>query len=732
MNVKKARNIVIVSIIFFIGIILFLGWTSSKKVREVVTDNFNQQQLVLARNAAKLIKHDIEALKNQLSFITAEPNIFTNRKKTEDDMRMIFLNIKDKGGLQIRYVDMLKLTAYVADSKGVKTIKATQSDINYFNLFKNNDEIYVSDISIEQIDGYNMPIIYLVKPFKKSSNGRLRGEERYSSVLIFVIDSYALISKVTDDIVSGNTGHAFVIDQKNIFLYHHERDFIGRDSNVVRKEKSPKIPFERINNIQTNHMLKGEEGMDWYISGWHRGEVGEMKKLIAYTPIHLTEAGDKIWSIAVVAPVSEVEDTVHSIQVTQFGLQLMLIVSVMLVGLHSMFMLLTWSDSLQHEVARKTLEFKLSEERYKSLIENADDIIFTFDHQLRFISINKYGMKFFKKEEKDIIGHKLEDIIQHPYDEVISTMAIDVFTNEESVKFSHFLKIGDKEAWLDTNLRRLYDEEGKTISVLGISRDITATKKKEREAQMYHTEKLASMGTLAAGVAHEINNPLAIILGFSDLLLEKTPKDSQEYTMLKTIEKHALNAKKVVEGLLSFARYSEQKEDVSDINKNIEVVLSVVKNTLLLNNILINKQLQNDLPLIKGDPSKFQQVFLNLINNAIHAMQGGGTLTIKTRLLDHENIEIRFSDTGHGIKAEHRSKIFDPLFTTKKVGEGTGLGLSVCYGIITQHGGKITFETKTIEESSTPGTTFIITLPVVKEVSECHSVKGPEGQKVKE
>jgi len=454
--------------------------------------------------------------------------------------------------------------------------------------------------------------------------------------------------------------------------------------------------------------------LPWYISGWHRGEVEEIKKLIAYTPIRLPSADNHIWSVAVVVPASEVEGAIHSIQISQFALQMLAILGVLLVGLHSISMLITWSDLLQQEVERKTLEFKLSEEKYKSLVENADDVIFTINHFGRYLSMNKYGLKFFNKKHDEIIGHNVEDVIPHPFAEELMTKVVDMFTNRESAKFTHFLKIDENEYWLNTNMRRLYDEEGKTYAVLGISRDITVTKKKEAEEQMYHTEKLASMGTLAAGVAHEINNPLAIILGFSDLLLEKTTPNSSEYTMLKTIEKHALNAKKVVEGLLSFARYSDQKEEICDINKNIEGVLSVVKNTLTLNNIRVKEELQSDLPSVKGEPGKFQQVFLNLINNSVHAMNKGGTLTIQTKSLDNKNIEIRFSDTGHGIAPEHRNKIFDPLFTTKKVGEGTGLGLSVCYGIITQHGGKITFETKTKEESATPGTTFIITLPVVK------------------
>jgi signal transduction histidine kinase len=120
----------------------------------------------------------------------------------------------------------------------------------------------------------------------------------------------------------------------------------------------------------------------------------------------------------------------------------------------------------------------------------------------------------------------------------------------------------------------------------------------------------------------------------------------------------------------------------------------------------------HELPPVKGDPDELQQVFLNIINNAAYAMKGGGALSVTTQSIDDgRRVEIRISDTGPGIKKEHRKRIFDPLFTTKKVGDGTGLGLSVSYGIITRHRGMLSFETKTKEESDTPGTTFIITLP---------------------
>ena len=136
-----------------------------------------------------------------------------------------------------------------------------------------------------------------------------------------------------------------------------------------------------------------------------------------------------------------------------------------------------------------------------------------------------------------------------------------------------------------------------------------------------------------------------------------------------------------------------------------------MNNTLLLNKITVKKHLEGILPPVKADSGELQQVFFNIINNAIHAMQGGGILTITTLSFNNDTVEISFADTGHGIKKEYRNRIFDPLFTTKEVGKGTGLGLSVSYGIVLRHGGAITFETKTKEESEETGTTFIIAFP---------------------
>jgi len=382
-------------------------------------------------------------------------------------------------------------------------------------------------------------------------------------------------------------------------------------------------------------------------------------------------------------------------------------------GLFLVNLLQRWQSTVSKEVDAKTRELNRSEILYRSLVENANDIIFTISPEGKILSMNRYGSEFFCKQALEMIGQDIGTLFPTGSAEMIMQANNEILETTVGKRINCKTSVEDSERWVNISLSGLVDEWGNVYKVLGIGRDVTERRKNEE--QMIYTEKLASMGTLAAGVAHEINNPLAIILGFTDMLLEKKIEDPEVYDLLKTIEKQAMNAKRVVEKLLSFARHSEQKEADVDINSNIDEVLDVIGRTIILNKITTIKDFAPSLPKVHGVPGEFQQVFFNLINNAIAAMKGGGILTVSTSPADEgRTVEIRISDTGHGIKKQHRTKIFDPLFTTKKVGEGTGLGLSVTYGLITQHGGTINFETKTEDESESPGTTFIIRLPAVR------------------
>ena len=230
------------------------------------------------------------------------------------------------------------------------------------------------------------------------------------------------------------------------------------------------------------------------------------------------------------------------------------------------------------------------------------------------------------------------------------------------------------------------------------------------QAQLIQAEKMASIGKLAAGVAHEINNPLAGILLYGSLVLEELPPVAAARENVEKIMKQTTRCKDIVKGLLDFARQAEPKIELHDINKLVEDTLSLIQSQSLFHNIRVNKTLCRHLPYIAVDGAQMQQVFMNIILNAAEAMEEHGDLDIETSLIeDGRFVAIRFSDTGCGIPAAILDKIFEPFFTTKSVGHGTGLGLAICYGIVQRHGGTIDVK------SEGGGATFIVKLPTKKE-----------------
>ena len=208
------------------------------------------------------------------------------------------------------------------------------------------------------------------------------------------------------------------------------------------------------------------------------------------------------------------------------------------------------------------------------------------------------------------------------------------------------------------------------------------------QAQMVQSEKLVSLGQLAAGAAHEINNPLAAILGFSDLLADDESLPAKARATAAKIRDQARRTKTLVGNLLSFARQVPAERTLLDVNTVVNNAVQLRTLDLRSATTQIELQLESVLPGVRGDGNQLMQVFFNIISNALDAMEAhkGGVLTVKT-LRDRGNVVILFSDTGPGIKDLHR--VFDPFYTTKPVGKGTGLGLSICFGIVQEHNGKI-------------------------------------------
>lgn len=269
---------------------------------------------------------------------------------------------------------------------------------------------------------------------------------------------------------------------------------------------------------------------------------------------------------------------------------------------------------------------------------------------------------------------------------------------------------------------RVAPEGSSELAMLATSFNQLAETLQETQQQLLHKERLASMGQLAAGVAHEINNPLGTILLFADILYKETPEDDPSREDLALIVAEAQRCKQIVAGLLNFARQQQVALQRTDVNALLQQVAETLRHDPALCEVAIVAQFDPALPAIQADPGQLQQVFINLMRNACEAMPGGGTLTLRTRALGDQEVEIQVSDTGTGIAADDQSKMFTPFFTTKPVGKGTGLGLSIVYGIIKMHRGQIS-----VQSEEGVGTTFTVVLPVELRVQPAAEAAGAIG-----
>ena len=237
--------------------------------------------------------------------------------------------------------------------------------------------------------------------------------------------------------------------------------------------------------------------------------------------------------------------------------------------------------------------------------------------------------------------------------------------------------------------------------------------KERTRLQLTRSERLAAIGRLAAGVAHEINNPLTGVLTFAHILLENAPDDSQEKEDIQTIIEATTRCKEITRGLLDFSRQSEPRKTLLNLNDLLCEALNLTRNQARINRVSITEEMDPALPWVVVDPNQMQEVAVNVIVNAIDAMPDGGSLTVRTRAAKVDGspwVEFEISDSGCGISPENIDRIFDPFFTTKPTGKGTGLGLAVSYGTVTEHGGRIN-----VTSTENHGTTVTVRLPVTAE-----------------
>jgi PAS domain S-box-containing protein len=355
---------------------------------------------------------------------------------------------------------------------------------------------------------------------------------------------------------------------------------------------------------------------------------------------------------------------------------------------------------LYSSLEQKALEIARLKDFSENIVESLNVGVLAVDLAGIVESWNTRMEQLFGVARQDAVGRQLASLLP---DELAHEIAARGDQEQITGIYKQRLQHQGKLLTLNVSITPLVSKSNERIGRLLLFDDVT--QRERMEEQMSQTEKLTSLGLLAAGVAHEVNTPLAVISNYIQMLAKQMPEGDPRQSLIEKIVKQTFRASEIVNNLLNFSRTGAAEASDVDVNRVVEETLSLVAHPLKTSHIQVMKELGQPLPPVRGSANKLQQVFLNLFLNARDAMPSGGMLEVRTAA-HNGSVEIEIADTGGGIAREHIHRIFDPFFTTKASGRGTGLGLSVSYGIIKEHAGKI-------DVRSTPGkgTSFHVEFP---------------------
>src|ERR1700740_3132420 len=358
---------------------------------------------------------------------------------------------------------------------------------------------------------------------------------------------------------------------------------------------------------------------------------------------------------------------------------------------------------LYSSLEQKALEIARLKDFSENIVESLNVGVLAVDLSGIMESWNTRMEQLFGVLRQDAVGHQLRALLPEE-------LAGDTRARREDEQITGIYKQRlhhqGKILPLNVSIPPLVSKSGERIGRLLLFDDVT--QRERMEEQMSQTEKLTSLGLLAAGVAHEVNTPLAVISNYIQMLAKQMPEGDPRQSIIEKIVKQTFRASEIVNNLLNFSRTGAAEAADVDVNRVVDETLSLVAHPLKASHIQVVKQLAVPLPAVRGSANKLQQVFLNLFLNARDAMPTGGILEVRTSA-HNGSVEIEVVDTGAGIPREHINRIFDPFFTTKASGRGTGLGLSVSYGIIKEHAGKVD-----VRSAPGKGTSFHVEFPAVR------------------
>jgi PAS domain S-box-containing protein len=726
-------TVFIFAILIVLSLIIILGQFFHQSLQEEMAGQFNQQQLLLSREVAINIESFIDHVYRDLHVIAKLPEINTIHQSPRCRVvaEAITFNIQSEMIYTIRVADASGIVLYDSSAPGREGADISRTEFFQKARLLPRNEKLVTDLMPGPANIPDSKQFIVATPIYH----QIGGLSRFDGVVFAVLSLDGITRHYLSPIKSGKRGYAWMMDSEGTLLYHPmQPQMVGK--NLYQSDKSC---FNCHRSFDTEKkMIEGKEET----SGYYEAPGGE-NKLAGYYKFPMAR---KSWVVVVSAPYSDVIALMRKSRLFYS----LLILSIFLTTIAAaVIMIITNKKKIKAEERTKHLEnqqrlereIEIAKNYLENIVENTRTNLMVVDKDLVVRTVNSAQAQTLGRTKEEIVGQSIMRLFPGglaPYQGIPFESLLQKTLTGRSFEIKDYRITGLQESplYLSINMNPII-LQGNIPGILITSSNVTkrvqledalknytveledkvvkgtATAKK-LEQQVMHSEKLASLGRLAAGVAHEIGNPLTSISTFAQLLREMAT-DEFSQNSLDIINTHIQRITDIVRRMSTFARADSLNIKPTQINDVLNSTLDLMRlDKRMKSSIEIFVNTNPDLPRTMIDEGQVAQVFINVIINALDAMPGGGRLAVTTRQ-DHDDqgkdcILVEFADTGTGIPHEELEKIFDPFYTTKEPGKGTGLGLSLSYNIIKRFKGDIK-----VESEPGRGTIFTVILPIERE-----------------
>ena len=706
-----------------------LSASSQRELKKMAVAEFNRQQLILARSAVNSIEIYFNAMIGELSALTDRPEIHRMSPESLELLKHAYWGFPQR--TSIRLLDHQGVMSFIYPCTGwrKKLIGKPYGGNEYFRKAMETGRITLSPLIYNERGEARIRIAVPIFPPERTDtaderdpNGPATRPTDPPVVLVGSLDPEIIADNLISPIRSGETGYAWVLDSEGVFLHHYLNEFVGRNAFQIRRTRNPFFSYEAIDEIQ-HRMMAGAEGKGRYISGWHRDQAGQVEKLVAYAPVQIL---DKTWSVAVCAPLSEVEEIANRAQRSERHSLILVTLVLTLCGAFFFVTSYRWSRSLELEVEKQTKDLEANEKRMRAIV-NASPVGIGLFINRKASWLNKAMHDMIGYEKGAFLGKDVKALYPDPeeYERVGRELYADI--NKSGTNSMETRMVRKNGTFLDCYLQACAVDpsdpsQGYIVVVMDISEQKNnAQQKKTLENRLRQAEKMESLGSLAGGIAHDFNNILFPIVGYTEVLLQEAPEGGDAQNLLERILKATDRATDLVKQILTFSRRGETGLKPIRMQPVVKEALKLIRASIPTT-IEIHQHMENDGGIIMGDPTRIHQIVMNLCTNAYHAMEDkGGKIDVTLTEIEFKDdahglmgmkpgaySALTVSDTGMGMPPEILKRIFEPYFTTKEMGKGTGMGLSVVYGIVKEFGGDIR-----VDSEPGKGSAFHVYIPAI-------------------